>query len=102
MRYDTPVYFRKLTQGEYDPTTGDYGEDTYVETCVMASLIHTKTETMQMIYGNIAQNSLTIHIQNHYHDAFDFDSIRIGTKIYKIDYTRKFRTKQSFVVHEVK
>ena len=28
MRYDTPIYFQKVTQGEYDPTTGDYGEDT--------------------------------------------------------------------------
>lgn len=28
MRYDTPVYFQKVTQSEYDPTTGDYGEDT--------------------------------------------------------------------------
>ena len=27
MRYDTPIYFQKLTPGEYDPTTGNYGED---------------------------------------------------------------------------
>ena len=35
MRYDTPVYFQKVTQGEYYPITGDYGEDTVDETCVM-------------------------------------------------------------------
>ena len=28
MRYDTPIYFQKLTPGEYDPATGNYGEDT--------------------------------------------------------------------------
>ena len=53
MRYDTPVYFQKVTQGEYDPTTGDYGEDTVDETCVMASVMDTRTETMQVVYGSI-------------------------------------------------
>ena len=67
MRYDTPVYFQKVTQGEYDPTTGDYEEDTVDETCVMASVMDTRTETMQVVYGSIKQGSKTIHIQNHYH-----------------------------------
>ena len=31
MRYDTPIYFQKLTPGEYDPATGNYGEDTISE-----------------------------------------------------------------------
>lgn len=31
MRYDTPIYFQKLTPGEYDPTTGNYGEDAISE-----------------------------------------------------------------------
>lgn len=99
MRYDTPIYFQKVTQGEYDPTTGDYGEDTADETCVMASVMDTRTETMQIVYGSIKQGSKTIHIQNHYDKSYD--SIRIDNKIYRVDYSRKLRNKQSFIVHEM-
>lgn len=99
MRYDTPVYFQKVTQGEYDPTTGDYGEDTIQETCVMASVMDTRTETMQVVYGSIKQGSKTVHIQNHYDKPYD--SIRIDNKIYRVDYSRTFRNKHSFIVHEV-
>ena len=81
MRYDTPIYFQKVTQGEYDPTNGDYGEDTVDETCVMASVMDTSTETMQIVYGSIKQRSKTIHIQNHYDKSYD--SIRIDNKIYR-------------------
>ncbi len=99
MRYDTPIYFRKVTQGEYDPTTGNYGEDTVQETCVMASIMDTKTETMRMIYGSIKQGSKTVHIQNHYDKPFDF--IRIDKNVYQTDYSRTLRNKHSFIVHEV-
>ena len=37
MRYDTPIYFQKLTPGEYDPATGNYGEDTISEDMKFAS-----------------------------------------------------------------
>lgn len=99
MRYDTPIYFQKVTQGEYDPTTGDYGEDTVDETCVMASVMDTRTETMQVVYGSIKQGSKTIHIQNHYDKSYD--SIRIDNKIYRVDYSRALRNKHSFIVHKV-
>ena len=55
MRYDTPIYFQKVTQGEYDPTTGDYGENTTKETRAMASVIDTRTETMRVVYGSISK-----------------------------------------------
>ena len=100
MRYDTPIYFQKITQGEYDSTTGDYGKDAVQETGVMASVMDTRTETMQVVYGSIKQGSKTIHIQNHYDKSYDL--IRINDKIYQTDYSRKFRNKQSFVAHEVK
>ena len=38
MRYDnTPIYFQKLTPGEYDPATGNYGEDMISEDMKYAS-----------------------------------------------------------------
>lgn len=99
MRYDTPIYFRRLTQGEYDESTGNYGADSVSEKMVMASVMDTQTETMKLVYGDIRQGSLTLTIQNHFDQAFD--NIRIGDKVYRVDRTRRLRVKQSFVVSEV-
>ena len=99
MRYDTPIYFQRVTPGEYNPATGDYGEDTAVETLRYASVMDTRTETMRLVYGEIRQGSMTAHVQNHY--TAPFDQIRIGDKRYRVDYRRRFRVKESFVLSEV-
>lgn len=99
MRFDTPIYFRRLTQGAYNETTGNYDDDTVAETEVMASVMDTQTEMLKLIYGDIRQGSLTVVIQNHYDQAFD--NIRIGDKVYRVDRTRRLRVKQSFVISEV-
>ena len=44
-------------------------------------------------------HSLTIHLQNHYDRPFD--RIRVGNKAYGVDFSRKLRTKQVYVVSEV-
>lgn len=99
MRYDTPIYFQRLTQGEYDKSTGNYEDDQIEETEVMASVMDTQTETMKLVYGDIRQGSLTLTIQNHFDQTFD--NIRIGDKVYRVDRTRRLRVKQSFIVSEV-
>lgn len=99
MRFDTPIYFRRLTQGAYNETTGNYDDDTVAETEVMASVMDTQTETMKLVYGDIRQGSLTLTIQNHYDQTFD--NIRVGDKVYRVDRTRRLRVKQSFIVSEV-
>lgn len=99
MRYDTMIYFQKLTQGEYDQETGDYKDDSVSEDQKQASIMDTTTQMMQVVYGMIKQGSLTLQLQNHYDHPFD--QIRIGNKIYKVDYSRKLRTKQTFIVSEV-
>ena len=99
MRYDTPVFMQMITSGEYDTNTGDYEDEHVSETELMASVMDTGTETMQLVYGGLKQGSLTVNLQNHYHDPFD--RIRIGKKIYTVDMSRRLRTKQSFVVSEV-
>ena len=99
MRYDTPVYFRKIAQGEYNTETGDYGEPIINETEVYASIMDTRSEMMRLVYNGPMQGSLTIQLQNHYTEPFD--RIRIGNLIYKVDYTRRLRVKQTFVVSEV-
>lgn len=99
MRYDTPVYFQKITPGQYDPTTGNYGDDDVRETVQYASVMDTGTEMLKLVYDSLRQGSLTIQLQNHYSEPFD--RIRVGERLYRVDYSRKFRTKQVFVVSEV-
>lgn len=82
MRYDTPIYFQKLTPGEYDPATGNYGEDTISEDMKSASVMDTGTNTMMLVYSGIKEGSLTIHLQNHYDKPFD--RIRVGNKTYGV------------------
>lgn len=99
MRYDTPIYFQKITQGAYNPDTGNYGSDNVTETLRYASVMDTGRETLRLVYGEIRQGSLSIHIQGHYADAFD--RIRVGSRVYSVDDSRNLRTKQTFVVSEV-
>lgn len=99
MRYDTPVYFQKVASGEYDPKTGNYADDIVVEAMRYASVMNTGEERLKLVYDGPKQGSLTIQIQTHYTEPFD--RIRVGKKIYRVDYSRKFRTKHVFVVSEV-
>lgn len=100
MRYDTPIYFQSVKEkGEYDPETGDYAEDTVTEDEVFASVTDSTTETLKLVYGTIKQGSFTVRLQNIY--SKPFDRIRIGKKLYRVDFDRKLRVKHTFVVSEV-
>lgn len=99
MRYDTPVYFQRTTSGEYDPTTGNYADDTVKETQIYASVMDTGTEMLKLVYDGPKQGSLTIQLQSHYIDPFD--RIRVGDKTYSVDFSRELRTKHIFIVSEV-
>lgn len=99
MRYDKQVYFQRITPGEYDPDTGNYTDDTVDETRRYASVMNTGEDTLRLVYDGPKQGSLTIQIQNHYEDPFD--RIRVGNKLYAVDFSRKLRVKHTFVVSEV-
>lgn len=99
MRYDKPIFFQTLTPGEYDSSIGNYADDKVEEVKRYASVMDTGTNTMMLVYSGIKEGSLTIHLQNHYDRPFD--RIRIGNKIYGVDFSRKLRTKQVYVVSEV-
>lgn len=98
MRYDTPVYFRTFGKDVYNISTGDYDQAAPVDVECMASVMDTSRETMRLVYGEIRQGSMTVQLQNHYDDPFD--RIVIGGKVYTVDYCRRFRTKQTFLVSE--
>lgn len=99
MRYDTPVYFQKVTPGKYDPKTGNYAKDIIAEVKVYANVTDTGTETLRLIYGQLKQGSKVIRLQNSY--DYVFDSIRIGDDVYGVDFIRKLKPKAVFIVSEV-
>ena len=96
MRFDTPVYFQRAQAGEYDTNTGNYIESKPIEEKLYADVTESATETLQLIYGEIKQGSLTIRLQQPY--IGPIDSIKVGEKIYRVDWSRK---KRVFVVSEV-
>ena len=99
MRFDTPVFFRHITQGAYDADTGNYLPDTVEEVRRMASVTSTGIATLKLLYGELPQGNMTVRLQRAYKEPFD--EIRIGAKRYKVDMTRPLRTKMVFVVNEV-
>ncbi len=99
MRYDTPVYFQRITPGEYDPKTGNYADNIVEETQRYASIMDTGAVMLKLVYDGPKQGSLTIQIQNHYTEPFD--RIRVDNKLYAVDFSRKLRVKHTFVVSEV-
>lgn len=98
MRYDTAVYFQKITSGEYDPKTGNYADDAVEETLRYASVMNTGEEKLKLVYDGPKQGSLTIQLQTHYTEPFD--RIRVGETVYRVDSSRKLRVKHTFVVSE--
>ena len=99
MRYGTAVYFVKELPGAYDPQTGDYDDSGTREEYRLANVTDASEERMQLVYGKIKQGALILRIQGD--DPAPFDYIRIGTKHYKVDRTRKLALGRSYTVSEV-
>lgn len=99
MRYDATCLFSDEYPGAYDRPQGIMEVPVVQEIKKYASVMDTGTETMRIIYGEVRQGALTIQLQNHYNEAFD--QIRVGRRIYGVDYSRKLKTKHVFVVSEV-
>ena len=96
MRYDTPVYFQEIEPGKYNKDTDNYGEDTVNETKRFASVTDSGVEALKLIYGGIKQGSKVLRLQTPYNAKFA--CIRIGSKTYRVDFSRKHKV---FVVSEV-
>ena len=96
MRYDTPIFFQRTEPGEYDATSGNYGDDKLTEEKRWADITDSGSDTLNLVYGGIKQGSLTVRIQRPYKKPFNF--IRIGDKTYRVDLSRRNR---AFVVSEV-
>ncbi len=96
MRYNTPIFFQRKEPGTFDPETHNYGADRVTEEMRYADITLTGTDTLQMVYGTIKQQSLTVRLQRPY--TAPFDAIRIGSKIYAVGFSRG---NKAFVINEV-
>jgi hypothetical protein len=96
MRYDTPVFFQRVQAGAYNQSSGDYGADIVEETKQYASVTDATTEQLTLVFGGIKQGALVIRLQRGY--KMPFDRIRVGDKLYKVDFARYLKT---FIVSEV-
>ena len=99
MRFDTPVYFQRVQSGEYEESTGDYGEESIEEEMWYADVTDAGADTLNLVYGEVRQGCRVVRLQRHYGKAFD--RLRIGKKLYRLDLSRKLRNKHVFIVSEV-
>jgi len=98
MRYDKEICFCLDGSRTYDQNTGDYVDSDPVLVKKPASVMDTTVQTMNLVYGEIREGSLIIHLQNHYDDPFD--RIIYNGRRYRVDAKRNLRTKQVFIVSE--
>ena len=98
MRYDTPVYFRSVSERKYNYDTGDYEGGEIIEDMEYAAVENTRNETVHFVYGELREDAVTIHLQNQYKKPFS--SLRIEDKIYKVGYIRRLRTKMAIIATE--
>lgn len=97
MRFDTPVYFQTETKGAYNASTGDYSDPVITEVKAFADITNTGTLTLNLLYGNLKENSLTIRTR----EFFNGHKMRIGEKVYRVDTRRKLRGLTTYIVSEV-
>lgn len=86
MRYDTPVFFQRIEAGAYNPDTGNYEADAVHEARKWSNVTDSGVETLHLLYGELRQGILTIRLQRPYTESFG--RIRIGSRTYKVDFSR--------------
>lgn len=99
MRFDTPIYFQLVQQGAYNENTGDYDKDIVTEELKYAAVSTTGINTLKIMYGEIKEGCLTIRLLRPYNK--NFDRIRIGKKLYKVDTRKPLKNKEVFIVSEL-
>ena len=98
MRFDTPVYFRTETQGEYNPKTGNYGKTVVSETEHYANVTDASDSFLSFQYGKLKEGVKVVRIQGRQGPC---DHVRIGSRLYKIARRRVLARMTGYVVEEV-
>ena len=96
MRYDTRAAFQ-LVEDTYD-SKGDYSESVVEEHIEYVSVVNTDIQTMHLVYGEIRQGSITVHLQNYV--GYTFNRVVIGEKNYTVDQAIGLRVKKAYILSE--
>lgn len=99
MRYDKEIFFQTVSQGEYDPQTGDYGDPVIEETKRDAAVYSYSAQAQIKDFGKLMGEMVKIHLQNDYEEPFD--QVRIGDKIYKVFDRSHMRVKGAFILRRI-
>lgn len=101
MRYDKAITPCEENRGLYNEDTGDYDDvgDTYNEP-IIASVCDASDQTVKLVYGEIREGVLMIHVPTNDVDL-KTDYILYKGKKYRIDKRRNLRFKTTFIVSEV-
>lgn len=100
MRYDKLITPYNYDRGLYNEDTGDYDivGDTAGEP-IIASVNDASDQTVKLIYGEIREGVLVIHVPYNIEEGIDY--IKYKDKKYRIDRKRNLRFKTTFIVSEV-
>lgn len=99
MRYDTEIFFQNVSQGEYDPETGDYGDPIIQETGRDAAVYSYSASAQMKDFGKLMGEMVKVHFQNDYTDSFD--RVRIGDRIYEAFDRSHMRVKGALILRRV-
>lgn len=101
MRYDKVITLCEENRGLYNEDTGDYDDvgDIYNEP-IIASVCDASDQTVKLVYGEIREGVLMIHVPTNDIDI-KTDYIMYKGKKYRIDKRRNLRFKTTFIVSEV-
>lgn len=99
MRLDTPIYFQSITKGAYNANTGDYEPDSIAEVKTYADVTDAREDALTLIYGKLKQGAKVVRLLRPLPLHMSFDRIRIGDKLYIVDFSRR---NKAFYVSEVR
>lgn len=105
MRFDREIYFQYITEGAFDPSTGDHADPAIIEVRKMADVNDTTRDTLMLVFGELRQGSKTACIQGRIAQGYSRIRIRDRTaskdRIYQVKAVRELERLTTFVLEEV-
>ena len=98
LRFDDIVVFYRESEPEFNKITGDYEVGQTDKQEVFANVTNLGLEQVLTMFGSLDVDAKTVRIQDKYDAPFDF--IEIEGVSYRVQTSRLYRGKQTFIVRE--
>ena len=98
MRFDDVVYFCKESEPKMNKNSGDYEVGQTEKQEVFANVTNLGLEQVMTMFGSLDVDAKTVRIQEKYDAPFDY--IEIEGVSYRVQTSRLYRGKQTFIVKE--